>query len=347
MSEETTTEKTEKKTKKNGEAETAQGPLFGHVVGHIKDNTPHLALSALVFPDFDGRAGEKPLPAEFVESIASEGIREPVLVAPIKGTEKFIIVAGRRRVRAAKEAKLKEVPVRYVEIPASMSQADVDALLAGITLTENLQRENPNDWDVAMSCKKLLDCGFTQEAIATKAHKGVPWVSQHLGLLKLDPRVQNLCRANANTDAMFSKARQLLRVSDAEAQFAIARDAFSRENNWTSVDVQHAVEKQKAKEEAAVERAVQKAKATRKRAAKGEEAAADDGEDEASPYASAKVEVGVKAVRELLDTYDRKLRSAREREAEDVKVQYLRGVLDGLKLVTGQKALPKSLTDDE
>lgn len=348
MSEETTTETTKKAKKAtNGEAAAPAASLFGHTIGHAKDNTLHVPLGALVFPDFDGRAGEKPLPEEFVASVA-EGIREPVLVAPIKGAEnKYVIVAGRRRVRAAKEAKLKEVPVRIIEIPTGTSPSEMDALLATITFQENLQRENPNDWDIAVGCKRLIDAGFTQDQVAGICLKGVPWVSQHLGLMKLDTRVQNLCRAHANGEGMFSKARQLLRISDADQQYEVAKDAFSKEKMWTSNDVQNVVEKIKAKEAASAEREAQKAKAPKKRAAKGEAGAADPEEAPESPYAKAKVEIGARELRELLDMYDRKLRGQRDRDAGDDKIAYTRGVLDGLKMAGGLKDLPKSLVEGE
>ena len=100
---------------------------------------------------------------ELAESIRSQGIMQPILVRPLEGagakTQRYEIIAGERRYRAAKLAGLDEVPVLVREVP--------DESAAVMALIENIQREDLNPLEEAQGLKRLVDeFGMTHEQAA-------------------------------------------------------------------------------------------------------------------------------------------------------------------------------------
>ncbi|MDR1689977.1 MAG: ParB/RepB/Spo0J family partition protein [Clostridiales bacterium] len=155
---------------------------------------------------------------ELADSIAEYGILQPLLVNK-ENEGYYSIVAGERRWRAARIAKLTAVPV----IIKDYSQSET----LQVALIENLQREDINPIEEALSYKRLIDeFFFTQEIIAAKIGKSRSSVSQCLSLLQLDERVQGMI---ADDMLNISAAKTLLKLEDGDAQIKAAM-FISQEN---------------------------------------------------------------------------------------------------------------------
>ena len=121
---------------------------------------------------------------ELSDSIVAQGIIQPIIVRNIEG-EKYEIVAGERRWRAAQLAELHEVPVVIKDID--------DKAVMAIALIENIQREDLNPLEESEAMKRLLDeFALTHQQIADAVGKSRATVSNLLRLLELDGEVKNL-----------------------------------------------------------------------------------------------------------------------------------------------------------
>jgi ParB/RepB/Spo0J family partition protein len=113
---------------------------------------------------------------ELAQSIAENGLMEPLIVVPRKG--RYMIIAGERRWRSCGIAGLKDIPVIIKEAN--------DLQVAELALLENLQREDLNVVEEALAYQGLLDKGLTQEEIARKMGMKQTWrIQERLNLLKL------------------------------------------------------------------------------------------------------------------------------------------------------------------
>ena len=148
--------------------------------------------------------------AELTESIKVQGVVQPIVVRPI-GMDRYEIVAGERRWRAAQAAGLKS-------IPAVIRQLDERTAMA-IALVENIQRADLNALEEAEALKRLIDeCGLTHEACATAVGKSRAAVSNLLRLTDLEVEPQALLRTG---QLSFGHAKVLLGVDGArQVQFA-------------------------------------------------------------------------------------------------------------------------------
>jgi ParB family chromosome partitioning protein len=153
---------------------------------------------------------------ELSQSIREHGIIQPLIVRKsIKGYE---LVAGERRLRAAKEAGLKKVPVVVKEY--------TDQKLMEIALIENLQREDLNPLEEAEAYEKLIaHYSYTQEALAKKIGKSRPHVANMLRLLQLPQKIRKLVASSALS---MGHARALLPVEKEELQLQLAQDAVKK-----------------------------------------------------------------------------------------------------------------------
>ena len=158
-------------------------------------------------------------------SIAAHGIVQPILVKPnINGT--YMIVAGERRWRAAKLAKIKEVPcvIRELDEPAVME----------IALIENLQREDLNPIEEAEGYRRLMEtCELTQEEVAEKVGRRRSAVANSLRLNNLSERVKQMV-----IDGKLSQghARALLSITDDNEQFELAKFIIEKGLNVRQVE---------------------------------------------------------------------------------------------------------------
>lgn len=124
--------------------------------------------------------------SELAESIKLHDIIQPITVKKVNA-KSFQLISGERRFRAAKKAGLKD-------IPAYIRTADNQAMLE-MGLIENLQREDLNAIEIALSYKHLMDdCNLTQEVVADRMKKERSTVTNYLRLLKLPPSIQEAVR---------------------------------------------------------------------------------------------------------------------------------------------------------
>lgn len=144
---------------------------------------------------------------ELADSIVREGIMQPLLVRPITGGEdKYEIIAGERRFRAAKIAGLSEVPVLIRDV--SDEQAAIMALI------ENMQREDLNPLEEAKGIKRLIDeFDFTHEQAAESIGRSRSYTSNLLRLINLAEPVQDML-LDGQLD--MGHARALLALNAAE-----------------------------------------------------------------------------------------------------------------------------------
>jgi ParB family transcriptional regulator, chromosome partitioning protein len=121
--------------------------------------------------------------AELKDSILEHGILQPIVVRKsIKGYE---IVVGERRFRAAKEAKLETVPAVVRELSEQQ--------MMELAVLENLQREDLNPIEEGAAYQTLMDkLKLTQEEVAKRLGKSRPHVANHIRLLSLPPKIQEL-----------------------------------------------------------------------------------------------------------------------------------------------------------
>jgi ParB family transcriptional regulator, chromosome partitioning protein len=122
---------------------------------------------------------------DLASSIKAQGVVQPILVRPIGSGDKYEIIAGERRWRAAQLAGLHEVPVvlRQIDDQTAMCMA----------LIENIQREDLNPLEQAQGLARLLDeFGMTHEGIADAVGRSRSTVSNMLRLLELNPSVKKL-----------------------------------------------------------------------------------------------------------------------------------------------------------
>ena len=120
--------------------------------------------------------------SELAASIRIHDIIQPLTVSKM-ANGKYRLIAGERRYRAAKIAGLKDIPV-YVR------EAN-DTELLELALLENLQRENLNSIEIALSYKRLMDeLDYTQEQVAERMGKERSTVTNYIRLLKLPPDIQ-------------------------------------------------------------------------------------------------------------------------------------------------------------
>lgn len=156
---------------------------------------------------------------ELADSIAREGIMQPLLVRPLVGQEGFFeIIAGERRFRAAKIVGLTEVPVLIRDV--SDEQAAIMALI------ENMQREDLNPLEEARGIRRLIDeFNFTHEQAAESIGRSRSYTSNLLRLINLAEPVQDML-LEGQID--MGHARALLAVSSAE-QILLAHQVVAKE----------------------------------------------------------------------------------------------------------------------
>lgn len=148
-------------------------------------------------------------------SITEHGIIQPLTVRA-RG-EIYELVAGERRLRAAKLANLTTVPCNIVDI--------TDTESAEIALLENLQREDLNYIEEAEAYYNLInEHNFTQEEVAKRIGKKQSTIANKLRLLKLNKEVREICLSNNLTER---HARALLIVPDEKLQLKIVQKVIS------------------------------------------------------------------------------------------------------------------------
>ncbi|MEP6739363.1 MAG: ParB/RepB/Spo0J family partition protein [Caldimonas sp.] len=185
----------------------------GAAAARASDGEPHTLLLDQLLPGRyqpRTRMDEGAL-YELAESIKAQGVMQPVLVRPLSGAgedgaKRFEIIAGERRVRAARLAGLDVVPV--------LVRAVSDETAAAMALIENIQREDLNPLEEARGLKRLTEeFGMTHEAAASAVGRSRSTATNLLRLLSLSEPVQQLLLAG---DLEMGHARALLALEGAE-----------------------------------------------------------------------------------------------------------------------------------
>jgi ParB family chromosome partitioning protein len=196
-----------------------------NTAGELKPQAVEAATGAMRIPvehiepnpkqprrDFDETALQ-----ELAESIRLHDIIQPVTVSKLHGN-KYRLIAGERRWRAAKIAGLKDVP-------AYIRQANDQDLLE-LALLENLQREDLNAMEIALSYKRMMEeLDHTQEQVAERMGKDRSTVTNYIRLLKLPPDIQIAVR---NGEISMGHARALINVDTIDKQLFIFDEIKSK-----------------------------------------------------------------------------------------------------------------------
>jgi ParB family chromosome partitioning protein len=125
--------------------------------------------------------------SELIASVREKGILEPLLVRPSEVGGRFMIIAGERRYRAAREVGLRELPCIEMEVD--------DRAVAEIALIENLQRKDLTAFEEAEGLLALVDrFGYTHEDIAKKIGKSRSSVTEALSIANLPNDIKDECR---------------------------------------------------------------------------------------------------------------------------------------------------------
>jgi ParB family chromosome partitioning protein len=181
---------------------------------------------------------------ELAQSVKANGVIQPIVVRSVG--DRFEIVAGERRWRAAQKAGLLRVPIVVRDIARGQERS-----LLEVALIENIQRENLNPIDEAQAYRRLADeFHLTQEAIASAVGKDRASVANILRLLRLPEDV----RADVASGALsMGHARALVALASEADQRSLARDVIARglSVRETELLVKKAAEGTKARPEAA------------------------------------------------------------------------------------------------
>src|SRR5688500_5885334 len=154
---------------------------------------------------------------ELAQSIKSNGIIQPLLVRRQNG-ERFQLVAGERRWRAAQRAGLLHVPCVVREIPE-------DKILE-LALIENIQRQELNAIEEAHAYKRLIETlGLTQEMVAQRVGRDRTFITNYLRLLRLPDDIQRMVEAE---QLSMGHARALLGVDEPEIQRKLAKEVIDK-----------------------------------------------------------------------------------------------------------------------
>jgi len=162
--------------------------------------------------EFDAAALE-----EMAASIRTHGVIQPLTVRRLSAN-KFQLIAGERRLRAARLAGLEAVPA-YVLLTDDQGMLE-------IALIENIQREDLNALDVAISLNRLMtECNLTHESLSGRVGKDRSTVTNYIRLLKLPPEIQQSLRNGVIT---MGHARALAGISDLPTQLAVFRQTTDK-----------------------------------------------------------------------------------------------------------------------
>ncbi|MDP4684464.1 MAG: ParB/RepB/Spo0J family partition protein [Crocinitomicaceae bacterium] len=170
-----------------------------------------LSIDSIEANPFNPRTNfEKSALDELSQSISIHGIIQPLTVRKL-GRDKYQLISGERRFRASQLAGLKEVPA-YIRVAN-------DQTMLEMALVENIQREDLNSIEVALSYSRLIEeCSLTQDQLSQKIAKSRSSITNHLRLLKLPADIQAAVRDNVIS---MGHARALVSVGDEALQLAI------------------------------------------------------------------------------------------------------------------------------
>jgi ParB family chromosome partitioning protein len=193
-----------------------------YVVGAIA----HIAVEKIEPNPFQPRMqfNEEEL-AELTLSIQAQGIIQPITVRKL-GYDKYQLISGERRLKASVLAGL-------TEIPAFIRIANDEQMLE-LALVENIQREELNPLEIAISFQRLLEeCNLKQEELSRKVGKDRSTVANYIRLLKLPTEIQIAIRDKKIT---MGHARALISIEDVKTQLILLHRIFEKKLSVRQVE---------------------------------------------------------------------------------------------------------------
>lgn len=172
------------------------------------------------------------------DSIRVHGLIQPITVRKLSA-DKYQIISGERRFRAAQLVGLTNVPV-FIRLANDQSMLEM-------ALVENIQRENLNAIEIAISYKRLIDeCKLTQEDLGLRVGKDRTTVTNYLRLLKLPPQIQTALR---DDKISMGHARAIISIGDPVMQLKIFNEILENDLSVRSVeDIVRGVSKNEKKQ---------------------------------------------------------------------------------------------------
>ena len=173
-----------------------------------------IAIEDIQINPFQPRVNfEKEKIYELAESIKELGIIQPITVRKL-GYNKFQLISGERRLKASKELGLKSIP--------SFIRIANDEQMLEMALVENIQRENLNPIEIAISFQRLIkECNLTQEECGNKLGKKRSTITNFLRLLKLPLEIQDGLKKDKIS---IGHARALINIKNEKNQLNIFND---------------------------------------------------------------------------------------------------------------------------
>jgi ParB family chromosome partitioning protein len=203
-------------------------PALGKGLSALIPDEPDLRVAAPTELDIDLLAPNEMQPRtaaaeaaieELARSITAHGVLQPIVVR--RAGDRFQIIAGERRWRAAKRAGLQRVPVVVKAVAPGREESVLE-----MALVENIQRENLNPIDEALAYRRLADqFQLTQEGIAAAVGKDRASVANYLRLLKLPAEVRGEVASGRLT---MGHARALLALEGEAEMLRVAREVIVR-----------------------------------------------------------------------------------------------------------------------
>ncbi len=154
---------------------------------------------------------------ELAASIDEQGVIQPVTVRKL-GFDKYQLISGERRFKAAKIAGLNEIPC-YIRVAN-------DQQMLELALIENIHRKDLNAVEIAISYQRLLEeCKITQEKLSERIGKDRSTITNYMRLLKLPPEIQIALREEKIS---MGHARCLINIEEPRVQLAILREIIAK-----------------------------------------------------------------------------------------------------------------------
>ncbi len=203
--------------------EVIKRPSEDKTVGDVKEQKipagiNEVPISQIAINPFQPRTDfDEEALGELADSIKLQGLIQPITVRQVEnGT--YQLISGERRLRAAKLAGL-------TEIPAYIRTAN-DQQMLEMALIENIQRENLNAIEVALSFQRMIEeCSLKQEELGERVSKNRSTVTNYLRLLKLPPVIQAAIR---DGQLSMGHARSLINVTEIDKQLYIFREIVKK-----------------------------------------------------------------------------------------------------------------------
>ncbi len=167
---------------------------------------------------------------ELADSIKVQGIIQPITVRQL-GRDKYQLISGERRLQASKLIGMQRIP--------SYIRTANDQQMLEMALIENIQRENLNAIEIALSYQRLIhECNLKQEELGDRVGKNRTTVNNYIRLLKLPPTIQAALRDN---QISMGHARALITIDDLGNQLKIFKKTV--EDGWSVRKVEEEVRK--------------------------------------------------------------------------------------------------------